>query len=248
MADFLYVPAHKQVSLFAGVSATVDSTYDAAWLCDGRGGRPIRGTGTSFSATITPAAAGTVSLAAVCHSNLSVSTTFGGDLSATVAAGALSKKSIRFNGFTTFAPVASVDSVTIAVTGNAETVIIGEIVFGEYVALTLPTLQGEGYAEKSFATPLEIDLASIRPYSKGLKGRVWSATWPALTTSERDGLIDAEDAQWDLTRPTLVVPRTSINDALLGFISDVTYKPSAQVPNRWEVTLTFTEEPRKRWP
>ena len=247
MASFYYLSPANQVSLFAGVTATLDSDYTPAWLCDGRARRPVRSTNTSLSATIAPLVAGTVSFVAVCHHNLSVNASFGGDITATVAAGALQDDGTRLNGFTTIAPVAGVDSVTLTVTSNGATVVLGEVFFGSHTTLSLPFYRDNGFEEEDAARPPENDLSDIPGYDTGEGvGRVWTATWPVLTQAELDGLRACRTAQRNRTRPTVIVPNTSVNDAWVCFITKISYKPG-NTPNKWQVSATFEEVAQVRW-
>lgn len=245
MAVYL-LPPWKQVSLFAGVSATVDSDYTDDWLCDGRPGRPVRSTDTGLSATVTPLASGTVSMAVLAHHNVTVNATLGGDLSGTLTAATVGKDGVSLNPFVTFSPVSGVDSVTLTITGNGATVVAGEFIFGEYQSLTGPFYRDFNVTEEDYGQSVEIDLSSIPPYDRGIKGRTLSGMWPALTTADRDILVNARDSQRSLTRPCVLVPLTSVNDAWVGFITKLTYKP-ADSPNRWDVSITFQEVPRVRW-
>lgn len=246
MANFYFVPANKQVTLYAGVSATVDSDYTDDWLCDGLPGRPVRGTNGNLSATITPLAAGTVSLVAYCNHNISVSATLGGDLSATITAATVGKNGIYPNPWVSFSPVSSVDSFTFTISSNPVTVVVGELIAGEYTSLTLPFYREHSYSMSDYARKVDMDLSSVRPYDPGIVSRSWQASWPALTTAEKDSLLDAYDAQKAQTQPTLVVPNTSVNDAWACFLTKPQWKPS-DVPNRWEVSCTLEEVPRSRW-
>ncbi len=243
MADFLYLPAHKQVTLFGGVSATVDADYLDDWLCDGRPGRPARGTSGSLIATLS-FSAGNVNLVAICHHNLTVNATLGGGISGTIAASATQQNGIPLNVFTTVT-LASVGGFTVSAS-NAATWVVGEIVAGEATSLTLPVYTDDEIEENDFARPIEMDLSSIPPYDPGLKARTWAARWPALTASQHAELVAARDAQRGNTRPTLVVRLSSVNDAMLGFITALSHKPSL-APNRYDVSIAFTEIPRVRW-
>ncbi len=243
MADFLYLPAHKQVTLFGGVSATVDTDYLDDWLCDGRPGRPARGTSGTLSATLS-FTAGNVNLVALVNHNLTVNATLGGGLTGTLTASATQQNGIPLNVFVAVT-LASVSGFTVSAT-NAATWVVGEIIAGESTSLTLPVYTNDEIEENDFARSVDMDLSSIPPYDPGLKARTWSATWPALTSSELAGLIAARDAQRGNTRPTLVVRLSSVNDAMCGFITSLSYGPS-QAPNRYEVSITFEEIPRVRW-
>jgi hypothetical protein len=245
---FLFVSPANQVSLYAGVSATVDSDYTDDWLCDGRPMRPIRGTSTSFSATITPLAAGTVDFVGISHHNLTVSTVLGADLSGSVLAGALDGDGIRLNSFLSITPVAGVDSVTISVTSNAATVIIGEVFFGTATTIRGPFYRDFSVEYRDHSREPDNDISDVTAYDDGTDGgRTLQGTWPALTTAEKDSLIACFKAQRNKTRPTLLVPDSTINDLWVGYIKSVKAKPDDAVPNRWEVSLTFDEIPRVRW-
>ena len=245
MADFLYLPAHKNIAMFGSASASVDTDYLAAWLNDGRPGRPARGTGGSFSATITGLSSGNVNFVAIINHNLTSAITIGGGVSGSITAPATQQNGIPLNGFVSVTLAAGVGSITVSGSSSA-TWVVGEVAYGEATTLTLPHYTSDEIEENDFARQIEIDLSSIPPYDPGLKSRKWSATWPALTTAEKDGLVAARDAQRGNTRPTVVVQRTSVNDAMCGFFTALQYRPS-EAPNRYEVSVVFEEIPRVRW-
>lgn len=245
MADFLYLAAHKNYAMHGSASATVDTDYNDDWLNDGRPGRPARGTSGTLSATITNASTGTVNLVAIVNHNLNANVTLGGGLSGTITASATQQDGIPLNVFASITP-ASVGSFTIAAT-NSGTWVIGEVMAGEATTLTLPHYRSDRVRHTDNARPVEMDLSSIPGYDPGLgRPRVWEMSWPALTTSELDGLLAAFDAQKNKTKPTLVVRRTSVNDALCGWITEIEEEPS-EVPGRVQVSLSFEEIPRVRW-
>jgi hypothetical protein len=245
---FLFVSPANHVSLYAGVSATVDSDYTDDWLCDGRPMRPIRGTSTSFSATITPLAAGTVDFVGVSHHNLSVSMVLGADLTGSVLAGALQADGTRLNSFLSVTSVPGVDSVTISITSNGATVIIGEVYFGTSTTIRAPFYRDFSIEVRDHARDQDNDISDVTAYDDGTDGgRTLQGTWPALTTAEKDSLIACFKAQRNKTRPTLLVPDSTVNDLWVGYIKSVKAKPDDAVPNRWEVSLTFDEIPRVRW-
>jgi hypothetical protein len=246
VADFLYLPAHKNIGMFGSASATVDTDYLAGWLNDGRPGRPARGTGSSFSATITNASSGNVNFVAIINHNLTSSVTLGGGLSGTISASATQQDGIPLNIFASITLAAGVSSFTLSGTA-ASTWLVGEVAVGEATTLTLPYYKEDEIEEEDFARPIEMDLSSIPPYDPGFAPRRrWTATWPALITSELDGLRAALAAQRNKTRPTVVVRLTSVNDAMCGFITGLSHGPS-DAPNRHEVSMSFEEIPRVRW-
>lgn len=243
MADFLYLPPHKQVTLYGGVSATVDTDYLDDWLCDGRPARPARGTSGAFSATFS-FTAGTVNLVAVSHHNITAAITVGGGLSGTIAASATQQNGIPLNVFTTVTP-ASVSGFTLSAS-NAVTWVVGEVFAGEAISLTLPKLSSDDRGLASYTRKVDVDMASIPPYDDGRDGMApWKGTF-VLTTAELTNVIDWYRAQRNGTRPSLIVPTTSVNEAIVGFLQPPQYSPIG--PALWRVQLMFDETPRMRWP
>jgi hypothetical protein len=247
VANFLLLPAHKNLALNGSASATVDTDYDANWLVDGRPGRPARGTGGSFSATITNASSGNVNFVALVNHNLTSSVTVGGGVSGTITAPTTQQNGIPLNGFVSITLAAGVSSFTLSGSTSAAAWVVGGAYAGEATSLILPIYTSDEIDEDDLPRPIEMDLASIPPYDPGLHRRTWSGTWPALTTAERDSLIGALHAQRARTRPTVVARTTDTNDAMCGFITQLSHRPS-EAPLRHEVSMTFEEIPRVRWP
>jgi len=244
--SFYYVRADEMIygATVTTTAGATDSDYNDDWICSGWPGTPARATtGTvTWDATFS---AKEISLVAACHCNSDVNATIGGGASATITAGALQPDGTRLNGFATFTP-ASITNLTIAFSGAAEDVILGEFVAGKKRTLTLPKLSDDDRSEADFTRPIEMDATSIAPYDIGLSGRgPWSGTF-ALTTTELNNMIACFRAQRNGTRPTLIVPNTSVNDAWLGFFAAPKYKPIG--PAFWRVQLVFREIPRLRWP
>jgi hypothetical protein len=242
---FHFVMPSEMTSLYASVAATVDSDYLPGWLCDGRCGRPSRFTDGSPSATITPSPAGDVSLVAVCNHNLDAgkAVTFGGDITATVTNGAVPANGIGLNPFTTISPVSGVDNVTMAVSGNSQTVVIGEIVFGKSRTIRAP----------QFVSPFEIDghdldtdaeFSSLMPYDRGLEHRVITG-WNYYSTADKDLILEWFRSQRGGSRPSLIVPDSTINDAWLCKLLKPKWQQAG--PGKYRVDLTFVEYPRSRW-
>lgn len=246
MADLVYVRPDEVATLYATVTTTVgatDADYTDEWACDGRAGRPVRAT----SGTVTWSAAFTsaeVGLVAVCHCNSNVNATIGGTVSGTVTAGALQPNGIRLNGFQTFTP-ASGTTLTVGFSGASSSVILGELLGGKYRTLTLPIYSSDHRGQRSFTRQQEMDLSSIPPFSPGLAARKpWSGSF-VLTTAQLDDVIAWYDSQIDETRPSLVIPDATRNDAWVCFLQAPEYTP---VSGRlWSVTLTIVEVPRVRW-
>lgn len=227
-------------------SGTVDSDYEASWLVDDRPGRPVRCT--SGSATFRIAAAsGEVGLIAVCHHRLGAGqvVTVSNGVSATITANTPTPPNgIPLNPFTTVTPT-NVTAVDFAISNNPTDVLIGEIIAGKKRTLRLPTLKTDDRGMGDHSRSVGSEFPSIPPYDPGLASRApWKGTF-LLTTSELDAVIAWYESQRNSTRPSLVVPNTSVNDAWVCFLQAPQYKPLG--PAFWSVQLTFVEVPRSRW-
>lgn len=244
MAFYFMMPSEcatygAAVTTSAGTTAT-DYTDD--WICDARPGRPAVATnGTvTWSATFSSAEVG---LIAVCNCNSDVNATLGGGVSATVTAGALQPDGIRLNGFALQTP-ANETNITVGFSGAASAVVLGELIAGKYRTLGLPVYTDDERADVDYTRPMELDLSSIPPYDPGLASRRWAGTF-ILSTADKDIVRGWFLAQKNGTRPSLVVPDSTVNDAWVCFISAPVCKPVSSY--HWSVDLVITEVPRVRW-
>ncbi len=185
-------------------------------------------------------------IAMVAH-NVSVSTTLGGGVSGTIAAVTVGADGTYPHSYVAISPAAGVSSITLSLSGNAQTVVVGEILAGEYTSLTLPYFSSDELSEDDFARERDIDMASTPGYDSGLgSARVWSCEWPVLSASELAGLIAAKKGQRNKTRPMVVVRQSTVNDAMCGYITELTYHGAPRY-NTYEVSMTFQEIPPIRW-
>lgn len=234
--------ATRGASVATSAGAT-DTDYTDEWLCDGEVGQPVRSTnGTvTWSATFTSAEVGLVVLAN-CDSD--VNATLGGGVSGTVVAGALQPDGIRLNGFALQSP-ANETNITVAFSGAAQAVVLGELFAGKYRTLGLPLIATDQREPEDFTRRNSLDLASIAGYDPGLAARKWSGTW-LMSTAEK-AIVDGWFlAQRNGTRPGIVIPDDTVNDAWVCFIAKPVSRP-ANVPSKWFVEITFMEVPRVRW-
>jgi hypothetical protein len=246
VANFLLLPAHKNIAVGGSAAADVEDEYLPEWLNDGIPGRPARGTSGVFLATIVTAASGNVNIAGVSHHNLLGAISLGGGLSGTITAAAVTPDGIPFATYTYFNTVGGVGSFTLS-SSNADAWVVGEVFAGEATVLTLPYYSSDAMSYRDFARVPDMDLSSVAGYDPGFGiARTWEATWPALTVSEFDGLLDAFAAQRNRTRPTFVVRRADVNKAICGWITGLS-ETGAEAPNRLQVKMTFEEIPLVRW-
>ena len=246
--SFLYVRPDESL-LFGTATGTVDANFDANWLVDGRAGRPAKRTGNPSWAITAPSAISLFDLLAVVNHTVDAARAINitGDVSGTVTPGTLPGDAIPLNPFTTFTPT-TVNTVTVGVTSNSVAVVIGEVYGGRSRSLERSIrLSGSAFAPMD---PLEWEgeFGSIPPYESGLAARTLNGD----TVVSATGLADIE-AWWQSTRrgtrPTLIVPISSVNDAWL-----VTFKYSYEVIKNpstgghlYRVQFEFKELPRTRW-
>jgi hypothetical protein len=219
MASLYFVRPDENWAYAGAVADTVgatDADYTNEWLCDGRAGRPARATSGTVTWTITNPSA-EVGLICVANSNSNVNATIGGSVSATVTAGALGGQAIRKNG----------------------------VIAGKYRTLTRPVYTDDNTELTDFARAQEMDLSSIPPYDPGLVARTWSGSF-IVTSAEKDDILAWYEAQRGGTRPSLVVPQTTVNDAWVCFLQKPSFSPAGGI--YWTVQLSIVEVPRVRWP
>lgn len=243
MADFLYLSPANWISRGGTVSASVDADYTSDWLVNGLPNYLTRGTGSSLSASLS-FTAGTANFVGVFIHNIQSAITVGGGLSGTIAASASQSNGVPVNTYATFTPT-SVSGITLAAS-NSVTWVIGEVIVGNTTTLTLPKLSTDDRVMANYTRKLNVDVASILPYDDGRCGDgPWKGTF-ALTTTELDAVKQWYLAQQNGSRPSVVVPSTSVNEALIGFLQPPQYNPIG--PAFWRVQLTFDPLPRLRHP
>lgn len=241
---FLYMRPDEWASLSATVTTSAgatDSDYIDDWVADGRPGRPAKSTTGTVTWSLTFSSA-EVGLVAICNCNSDVNVTIGGTVSGTVTAGALQPNGIRLNGFQTFTP-ASGTTLTVAVSGAASAVTLGEVMAGKYRTLTAPRFDST-LSENDFGLSAEAEFASIHPFDRGLVARTLKGS-QLYTTADRDLILAWQRAQRANSRPSLIVPDSTVNDAWVVLLSPIEYTQVG--PGLWEVELEFQEYPRSRW-
>lgn len=229
---------------YGTVTGTVDAEYDADWLIDGRGSRPVRNS-SGLSLTATAPAARTVTLIAVCNHNIPGAITVGGNA---IGPATLGADGIYSNPWLT---VANGSVTTLALSCSGTPAIIGELYAG--TRRTLERIQLHTGAELDESDPFEWegDASSIPPYDPGTSdGRVLRGE--ALVSDV--GLADVQAWYRSTrrgTRPTLIVPRDDVNDAwLVTFryrVELVRVHPTVAAQSIHRVEFEFTELPRVRW-
>lgn len=237
--------------LGSSVAGTVDATYTADWLTDGRPAYPVRRTG-NLSLAMTPVGspAPSCDVFAVHHHNLDAAATItlSGDVSTTIPTDGVPPDLIRNNWYRRITAPVPVDSLTLAITGNS-----GPIVTSFYAGLG-----------RELETPLFLGrgIEPSEPFAWEGEARLQAPHDPGYAEPRRlrgecvlteDGLTDVRDWYASTrrgTRPTLIIPDENYNDAWL-----VVFRYTAQdfAPGDYPdalhaVTFEFVEIPRLRWP
>lgn len=220
------------------VAATIDATYTENWLVDGSPGTPIQRTG-NLSAVVTPPSTQTLDLFALVNHTVDVAASISGAATATIPAAALDGEAIRYNSFTRINAVSVGSALTLAVTGNASPVIIGEFWGGLAVELEPYELDldpGEPFQWES-------EFSSIPPYDSGLSHPRRLSGEVVMNASQLAQIKAVYAASRRGSRPVLIVPDEDVNDAWCAILryraryEDMIYR----------VTLEAAEISRTRW-
>lgn len=230
-------------------SANVDTagSYSANSLIGGWPGTPTRWTVANPSGTVTLPAAGNIDLVVVSHHKLSAGAlvTFASGIVGVVTVPTIPPDGIRLNAFKAITPVVGATGFTFTVSGNTPNAIIGEILAGPARTLTLPTYQSDQRGMANFTREMQIEQSSIAPYDPALSGRApWKGKY-VLTASQLDDVKNWFLSQRNGTRPSVIIPDATVNDAWVGFLQEPQWAVAG--PFHFHVDLVFTEIPRSRW-
>lgn len=263
MSRTLYMRPDKIWSLFGAVSAANgDPDHELDWLTDGRPGFPLRLNSGTETITITKAA-GEVNIVAICHHLLDagLSVTLGGDVSGTIEIPDYPENGVPFNAWTevTTGSPTEVDTLTLAISGNAEDIVIGEVVAGAADELS-PSLKIDGttFSLQRFLNSASGNpLSGIPPYSEGAEARPVTGSG-LYDQAGLDAILAWQRAHDAFAYPVpslLILDSDDPTDARLVTIQDVTWqvavpRDDAVSPPRtalYLVQIAFLEYPRGRW-
>lgn len=228
-------------------SSSIDSDYSANALVGGWPGTPTRWTVDNPSGTITLPAAGSISVVVVSHHKLAAGTTItcSSGISVVVTVPTVPPDGIPLNAFNTLTLATGVTSFQFALSGNTSDAIIGELLAGATRSLPWPVHSSDQRGLANFARDIAIEQAAVAPYDRGLSGRApWKGKF-ILTEAQLADVIAWFLAQRNGTRPSVIIPDPSVNDAWVGFLQEPQWTSAG---GRYlSVDLTFTELPRSRW-
>jgi hypothetical protein len=249
---------YGDVSIDAGA---VDTDYQAAWLTDGRPGRPVRATSGALTFTITngsftpgslptlPSGHTNKTLVVLANTNIVGATiTVSGTISGSITAPTTQWNGINYSPYL-LTTLTTLSTVTVAITGATEDVIIGEAMIGSAIELWPPPPPEDQSIEWN-DFPMENaggEFASVQPYYRGIESRKLTFT-QYYNRTMLDELIKAQRSQRAGEQPLVIVPNSTINDAWVVYMAPVKYSVHAGGPSpTFRVELSFTEYPRSNW-
>lgn len=237
-----FISPHRSI-LFAGVSGSVDANYAAAWLTDGLPGWPVKKTG-DLSLTVAPSPALELDVIAVVNHNIreAASITLGGDLSSSIVTAAHPPDGIPHNWYRRLSAPASVDSLILGVTGNVDPVIIGELYAGLSMEFDVDFRHGRTF-DPGEPFPWEGEAGAMAPYDNGVAQPRRLAGELALEDDEFAELIAWQQATRKGSRPSLVIPDDTKNDA---WLCNVRFTESTVGATHF-ISMELVEIPRVRW-
>lgn len=236
--------------LYGTVAGTVDATYEADWLLDGRPGYPVRKTSGGLSLTCTSLAPRTLSVIAAINHNISGTIGITGDTTQTIPAATLGEDGIYFNSFKRFTPVATADDIVMAAAGTPA--IVGLLYAGTARDLERDLSADDSGFDEAEPFAWEGEHGLVPPHDPGVSD-------PRRLTGSvvMSGTGLAEIRAWYLStrkgaRPSLFVPFESVNDAwLVRFkyrVKPLKVNETTAALSTYLVTFDILEIPRLRWP
>lgn len=233
----------KMLTYGASVSGTVETGYDANALCDGDPHNPVRTTSTGASFTITGTSTPGTNAVVIAHSNLdgAKAVTIGGGLSGTLTMPAMPNDSIPLNGWQSFTP-ATVSGFTVSLSGNSQTVVIGEIIGGVLESIDVRYGDAE-FQEDDYRVAGDSVVRRVG-YDMGYAARMLTGRM-VLTSAELATVEAWRRACRQTSRPSVLIPDDTVNDAWLVLWDS--FSAEAVALGQWEVTMSWKELTRTRW-
>lgn len=245
MAFFLYIKPRDLVNAYndssPSVTGAVETGYNANWLVDGQPGRPTRVASADASYDVTIPGGRDVNFVGLTNHNIDNGKviTLGGDVSGSITSTGPLKNPYHFIDPT----VENAGSVTLALTGNSQDVIIGEALIGFARELERPVKPG---ARRRFPTANEPRgglYNSLTAYDYGVRPR----TFECQTVLTRDGLDAVQlwyDETDDQTKFSVIVLDPSVNEFWCVLFKNWEY--TRRGPDIFDAFMTF-EEKRLKW-
>lgn len=243
----IVIRPHNVWTYFQAAAANPADTYLADWAVDGNPNRPLKGDSNGGVLTL----AGTAAMAdtcVLCNHNIESPATavVSGDLAGAFVLSGARRNRIPFNPYLKVTP-ASVDALTLTISGNYADYIIGEFIAGLSESFDLLQQDNE-FGYQMFNIQPEGDIPSVMPTDLGARRRRLQGTaWATLT--EKQFVEEWIDASMGNTRPSVIIPNPSDNDAwVVKVFAEITYRQHRGDPDRlYLVNIGFEEWACHRW-
>lgn len=233
--------------LYGTVTGTVDTDYDPDWLLDGRPGFPVHRATGGLALTATALAARDVSILALINHNIAGTVAITGGVTATIPAATLEADGIYLNSFVRIATV--VGATSLVMTSAAAPATVGLLYAGK-VRDFERDLAVDDAEFSELSTPFVWE-GDIPPYDDGYsEPRRLAGSCIVSGTGLADLRAWARSTRKG-TRPSLLVPFESTNDAWLVTFrlswQPLHVKESDAALSSYRARLEFVEIPRVRW-
>lgn len=241
---------HKIWSMFKPVTMpTIQSSYQPAWATDGIPGRPVKSSTTGAVITIA-GTAGSVDLIALTNHNLAPPATvvLSGDVAGSIVVPPMRLNNIPYGIFVKLGAPVSCASLIVTIASNPTNVSIGEVFAGLSETWDLLSEDNEfGYRIIPLETPDDNEASSVPGYSAGRVARSLRGS-SYMNLTEKAFAEDWQDASWDNTRPSLLIPNPEDNDAWAVKVGlELTYRQIRGEPQRLLMgNFQFNEYVRSR--
>jgi hypothetical protein len=241
---FRYMRPDELMTLNGSIVATAETSYQAAWIGDGRPGFPFKGVSSSLSAVVVGSTKN-VSGFVLGHHNVYAPNSITISGIASMVAPPIQANSINLNPWVSCATT-SINSFTLAITNNSA----GKLIIGELFAGTLRSTT-TGLIQKSVTFDYEAGFIDLDAefdgqsgYDKGFERRFLTGVLRCNSTDQA-----AIEAWWKSTRgtslPSVIIPDDAVQDAWVVKFEGFQKRPVSY--RHAEIAVRFREYSRSRW-
>ena len=245
MGAVRFMRPDEMMTLYGTVSGGAATGYDDDWLVDGKVGRPVKTTTSTPPWVITGPSSKLVDCVVVANHNIDPAKTIAitGGVSVNLVGPALRGNGIPFNAWASVVSPATTNTITVTISSNSVALIVGEVIAGRLREVPRGILMGNSV---TFGTggdqPLGV-ATSLPGYDDGTARRAMRCEC-VCTTANKDILEGWWEATRGDTRPSVLIPDESQNDAWVGHLTEFR---AVTDQGYWRVAFTFVEYARTRW-
>jgi hypothetical protein len=241
-----WMSPHEMMTLFGSVSGGAATGYVDDHLVDGQLGRPAKTGSSTPPWVITGLTSMYVDTVVVHNHTVDAAKTIAisGGVSVNLTGPAIPPNGVRFNPFGYVASPQTTNTITVTISGNSIDIIIGEILAGRRRELgTYGVLAHHGIRYLHSAERPDSKLTALAGHDDGVEQRAIDCEVMCDLTG-KTMIEDFWRATRGNTRPGVLIPFGSINDAWVGHMEDFQATDTA---GAFKATFTFVEAPRGRW-